>query len=84
MTELEIRQHYRNAFSGSSGKVVFHDLMLRAGFFDEGAEFNDRRNMMVEIIKILGAFSEDPITASKAMCDALLSQPISRSTPEEE
>ncbi len=92
MTEqeiIELRQHYKNAFSGSSGQVVFHDMMLRAGIFDsdiaeDKAEAEGRRNFMVETIKIIGAYGENPEAVSKAVCDALLQQPIKIAREEEE
>ncbi len=77
---IELRKHYRNVFGNSSGKVVFHDMMLRAGFFDDihpdDKEAVGRRNFMAETMKIIGAYGEDPMAVTKAVCDVLLSQPI--------
>lgn len=77
---LELRQHYRNTFDSPSGRVVFHDLLLRSSFFDR-IEPDDKesigiRNMMLDVIKILGAYGENPKRVSEAIATALFQQPI--------
>lgn len=86
---LELRQHYRNVLCGSSGTVVFHDILSRGGFFNndfshESPEELGRHNLVMEIIEILGAYAENPERVSKAISDALLQQPIKEIKDEED
>ena len=85
---LELRTHYRNVFDSSSGRVVFHDLLVRSNFFDaishEDPETLGKRNMMMEVIKILGAYAENPERVSEAIATAILQQPISEVKREED
>jgi hypothetical protein len=85
---LELRTHYRNIFQSPSGSLVFNDMVIRSGFFDELSSANPEamgaRNFMLEIIKILGAWSVDPLTVSNAVSDALLRQPIQTVKKDEE
>ena len=77
---LALRTHYRAVFDTPSGRVVFHDLLARSDFFDsishQDPETMGKRNMMLEVIKILGAYSENPERVSEAIANAILQQPI--------
>lgn len=76
---VTMRQHLRNTFDSPSGKVVWHSLMAKSGFFDniksDDAEMIGRSNMMKEYIRLI-AYTADPAEISEAFLQALLKQPV--------
>lgn len=74
----EIRQHYRNTFDTPSGRIVFHDILSRGGFFSANLANEDigRHSLVMEIIEIISAFSNNPHAVSMAIADALIKQPL--------
>ncbi|MFZ2937665.1 MAG: hypothetical protein WA066_03050 [Candidatus Omnitrophota bacterium] len=77
---VELRQHYKNVFSSSSGKIVFHDMLKRSFFFNDDLtpDLTDalgRRNFMAETLEILGV-ADNPYMTSSAIAEALLNLPI--------
>lgn len=73
----ELRIHYRNVFSSSSGAVVWQDLLCRGGFFDSDLHHDNpedlgRHNFIMEIVEILGAYSVNSERVSEAVADAVL------------
>lgn len=77
---LELRQAYRNVFSGSGGKIVFHDMLKRSFFFNDDLtpDMTDalgRRNFMAETLEILGC-ADIPEATSFAIAEAILNLPM--------
>lgn len=78
---IELRTHYRIVFDSPSGRVVFHDILSRGGIFNndlshQNPEELGRHNLVMEIVEIIGAYSENPERVSVAIANALLQQPI--------
>lgn len=84
---LLLRKHYRNVFAGSSGHVVFHDLLTRCYFFNdditpEAWEMIARRNFIMEIIELLGC-ADNPELTTKAIRESILKLPLTTKKDEE-
>lgn len=79
---LNLRKHYRNVFTGSSGNIVFHDLLTRCYFFNDDAtpeawEMIARRNFIMELLEILGC-ADDPELTAKAILDSIIKLPMTK------
>ena len=81
---IELRQHYRNVFSNSSGKIVMLDMMRRCYFFNDDLSEDipgaiGKHNFIIETLDILGK-ADDPSASAEAIglgvINALLNIPI--------
>lgn len=83
---IAMRQHLRNTFDNASGKVVWHSLMAKSGFFDniktDDVEMIGRSNMMKEYVRLI-AYTADPAEISEAFLQSLLKQPVITESEEE-
>jgi len=73
---LQLRQHYRNVFSASSGDIVFFDLLKRCGYFNDNLSPDDwemiaRRNFINELLELLGC-ADNPDKTAKAIKDSII------------
>lgn len=78
--KITLRNHYRNVFAGSSGDIVFLDLIERCHFFEDEITPDDwekiaRRNFIMELIEILGC-GDDPKLTAKAIKDSIIKLPM--------
>ena len=78
---IELRRNYQETFRTASGRIVLQDILLRGNFFNEHLSRHDpedigKRNMVTEIVKIIGAYNSNPERVTEAITNCLLNQPI--------
>lgn len=87
---IDLRSYYRATFGSMQGMFVLNDMLIRSGFYQEINPLNleevglvHKRNLMLEVLKILGSYSDNPQTVTESITNALINQPIYTERTEE-